>query len=208
MKPSRSSYGTSVASTLVGLAVLLVSASAQADGGGTDGSLEEGGGGPPRSAFNIGFDAEGAVPLMDRHYQSGNDITGGGGFKVRLGNQFRFPGVRFTPEIGYGYDHLFATNDANTSYAWDMHRVFAGARFGFGRFLVPTVYAHLGYGWRDSGDPTVAAANGLALDVGFALDVHVIPHVGLGAHIEYASIDAQPYTPEWLAMGLHIDIAF
>jgi len=170
--------------------------------------LEEGGGGPPRSAFNIGFDAEGAVPLMDRHYQSGNDITGGGGFKVRLGNQFRFPGVRFTPEIGYGYDHLFATNDANTSYAWDMHRVFAGARFGFGRFLVPTVYAHLGYGWRDSGDPTVAAANGLALDVGFALDVHVIPHVGLGAHIEYASIDAQPYTPEWLAMGLHIDIAF
>ena len=45
-------------------------------------------------------------------------------------------------------------------------------------------------------------------DVGGALDLRVIPHVGLGAHIEYATIDAQPYTPEWIALGLHVDIIF
>ena len=103
---------------------------------------------PARSSLHIAFDAEGAVPLMDRHFQSGNDLSGGGGFKVRVGDQFRFPGLRFTPEVGYGFDHLFATDDTNTSYAWDMHRLFAGARIGFGRFIVPTFYGHVGYGWR------------------------------------------------------------
>ena len=67
---------------------------------------------------------------------NGNDLSGGGGFKVRLGAQFRAPGIRFTPEIGYGYDHLFANDDQGDAYAWDLHRVFAGARVGFGHFLV------------------------------------------------------------------------
>jgi len=26
--------------------------------------------------------------------------------------------------------------------------------------------------------------------------------------VEYAAIDAQPYTPKWLALGLHADVAF
>ncbi len=145
---------------------------------------------------------------MDRRFQSGNDLSGGGGFKLRVGDQIRFPRLRFTPEVGYGFDHLFATDDATYSYAWDMHRLFAGARVGFGRFIVPTFYAHVGYGWRDTADPTVASASGVAFDAGFALDFHVIPHLGFGGHVEYAAIDAEPYTPQWLALGLHADIAF
>jgi len=196
------------ASGLASLALILVAGTANADGSEGDGSGERGYDGAPRSSLDIAFDGEGAVPLMDRHFQSGNDLSGGGGFKIRVGDQFRFPRFRFTPEVGYGFDHLFATDNANTAYDWDMHRLFAGARLGFGRFITPTVYAHLGYGWRDTGDPTVAEANGLAFDMGFALDFHIIPHVGFGGYVEYASIDAQPYTPEWLALGLHVDIAF
>jgi hypothetical protein len=26
--------------------------------------------------------------------------------------------------------------------------------------------------------------------------------------VEYAAIDAEPYTPQWLAIGLHADVAF
>jgi len=161
-----------------------------------------------RSSLDLAFDGEGAVPLMDRRFQSGNDLAGGGGFKFRVGDQIRFPRLRFTPEVGYGFDHLFATDNATYSYAWDMHRVFAGARIGFGHFVVPTFYAHVGYGWRDTSDPTVAAASGVAFDTGFALDFHVVRHFGFGGHVEYAAIDAEPYTPQWLALGLHADIAF
>jgi hypothetical protein len=190
------------------LAALLVSGSARADRVYVVEERE-----PPeyyegRSSLDLAFDGEGAVPLMGRRFQSGNDLTGGGGFKIRVGDQLRFPRLRFTPEIGYGYDHLFATNNETFSYAWNMHRVFAGARVGFGRIVVPTFYAHVGYGWRDTADPTVAQASGVAFDTGFALDLHVVPHLGFGGHVEYAAIDAEPYTPQWLALGLHADIAF
>src|SRR4029077_12858539 len=66
----------------------------------------------PRHSLNLAFDGEGAIPLMDRRFQSGNDLSGGGGFKVRVGEQIRYPRLRFTPELGYGFDHLFATDNA------------------------------------------------------------------------------------------------
>lgn len=160
-----------------------------------------------RSGFALGLDLEGAAPINVPQV-NGNSIDGGGGFKVRLGEQIRVPGMRFTPELGYGYDHLFASDASGAAYAWDLHRVFAGGRIGFGHFLVPVIYGHLGYGWRDTGDPNIASAGGLAYDVGGALDLHVVPHFGFGAHLELAGIQSQPDTPQWLAFGLHADLVF
>jgi hypothetical protein len=160
-----------------------------------------------RAAFALGFDLEGAVPI-NLPQVNGNDVSGGGGFKVRVGEQLHFPGIRFTPEIGYGYTHLFASDDAGNAYAWDLHRAFGGARLAFGHFLVPVIYGHVGYGWRATGDPSVPSAGGVTYDLGGALDLHVIPHFGIGAHIEYGEIDSQPYTPQWVAFGLHADIVF
>lgn len=162
----------------------------------------------PWARFNLGFDGEGAVPLSVPGSPSGNTLSGGGGFKIRVGEQFRFYNVRVIPEVGYGYDHLFATDDFGDAFAWDMHRIFAGARIGFGRIVVPGFYAHVGYGWRDTDDPFVRDDQGVAFDAGAMLDIHVIPHFGFGAHAEYALIDAQPVTPHWLAIGLHGDIVF
>jgi hypothetical protein len=209
MNPS-SCFSVSVAAAgLAGVAAFLTPNTARADRVVVEREEES----PPedyeaRRSLDLAFDGEGAIPLMDRRFQSGNDLSGGGGFKVRVGEQIRFPRLRFTPELGYGFDHLFAADNAGTAYAWDMHRLFAGARVGFGRLVVPTFYGHVGYGWRDTGDPSVNQASGVALDLGFALDFHVIPHLGFGAHVEYAAIDAQPYTPQWLALGLHADLAF
>jgi hypothetical protein len=163
----------------------------------------------PPSMLELGFDLEGAVPVNLPRFLDGNDVQGGGGIKIRVGEQVRLQGgVRFTVEGGYGYDHLFATDDAGNDYSWNMHRFFGGARLAFGRFLVPVIYAHVGYGWRETGDPTVPQAGGVAVDVGGALDLRIVPHLGLGAHIEYATIDAEPYAPQWVAFGLHAELFF
>jgi hypothetical protein len=162
----------------------------------------------PESRFDFGFDGEGAATIASPRSAVGNALTGGTGFKLRAGDQIRFPDLRFTPEIGYGYQHLFATDYFGNSYSWETHRLLGGARIAFGRLITPGFYGHVGYGWRNTGDPTVPQAGGLALDAGFALDFHLIPHFGFGAHAEYVTIDTEPYTPQWLALGLHGDVVF
>ena len=160
-------------------------------------------GGP---ALDLAGDAEGAAVIETPHTASGNSLGGGTGFKVRVGAQFHVPLLRFTPEVGYGFQHFFAVDDGGTAYDWNTHRVIAGARLGLGEILVPSVYAHVGYGWRRTDDPVVSQVGGTAFDAGAALDLRLIPFLGLGAHAEYATIDARPYVPQWLAIGLHADI--
>jgi len=161
-----------------------------------------------RSHFDFGFDGEGAVPIGIARSPAGNDISGGGGFKVRLGDQIRFPRLWVTPEFEYGYDHFFANDISGSAYACDMHRLMGGARLGIGRVVVPTFYAHVGYGWRNTGDPTVTADRGVAFDGGFALDLHVVRRLSFGGHVEFATLNAPPFAPQWVAVGLHGDVAF
>jgi hypothetical protein len=160
-----------------------------------------------RAHFALGFDLEGAIPINIPQV-NGNSVQGGGGFKIRVGEQLRFPFMRITPELGYGYDHLWASDADGSAYAWDLHRVFAGVRLGLGEILVPSVYGHVGYGWRDTSAPDVGQAGGVTYDFGVALDLHIIPHFGIGVHAEYAGIESQPDTPQWLALGLHADLVF
>jgi hypothetical protein len=165
----------------------------------------------PRPAIagpEIGLDGEAVVPLSaptgDR-----NSLDSGAGFKVRLGYQFHLPLIRLTPEVGYGFDWFSGNGGGGSAYAWDVQRMFAGGRIGLGEIVVPSVYAHAGYGWRTTPDPGVPEGSGLAFDAGLALDLHLIPHVGLGAHAEYASIGTGGgKSPEWLAFGLHVEIDF
>jgi hypothetical protein len=163
---------------------------------------------PAEGRFDFGFDGEGAAMVAPPRSVIGNTLTGGTGFKLRAGDQIQFHRLRFTPEIGYGYQHLFASDDFGNAYSWETHRLFGGARLAFGRIITPGVYGHLGYGWRDTDDPTVPQAGGLELDAGFALDFHLIPHFSFGGHAEYVTIATQPYTPQWLALGLHGDVVF
>ncbi|HEY3819520.1 MAG TPA: hypothetical protein VGL81_20260 [Polyangiaceae bacterium] len=165
----------------------------------------------PPYAFNLGFDLEGVAPINPPNVPGNNAaaIGGGFGFKVRAGEQFRFPGLRFTPELLYGYDHLWAGDNQGNGWDWSMNRMTAGARLGFGRIIVPTLYAHIGYGWRQTDAVYVTGANGgLAFDVGGALDFRVVPHFGFGVHLEYAEIDTADTPAQWVAVGGHIDLAF
>jgi|HubBroStandDraft_1064217.scaffolds.fasta_scaffold02210_5 hypothetical protein len=163
----------------------------------------------PPYALVLAADFEGVVPINAPVVGDGNNLQGGGGFKLRVGEQFRLaPMLRFTPEVGYGFDHIFASDDIGNSYSWDMQRLFVGARLSFGRILTPSVYAHVGYGWRNTGDPIITDSSGVAFDVGGALDLRVLPGMTLGVHAEYATIDAQPYAPEWAAFGVHGALIF
>jgi len=166
----------------------------------------------PLYQTQLGFDLEGVAPLNAPSYNGGPAAIGGGaGFKVRLGEEIRFPGtgVRLTPEVGYAYDHLWAADNLGNSYDWSMNRLIAGARLGFGRILVPSVYAHLGYGWRQTDAVYVTGQDGgLAFDVGGAIDLHVVPHVTFGVHLEYVQVSTNVDTPEWLAVGGHVNFLF
>src|SRR5258708_962987 len=51
---------------------------------------------------DIGFDAEGAAIVAPPRSPIGATLTGGSGFKLRVGDQIRFPALRLTPEVGYG----------------------------------------------------------------------------------------------------------
>jgi hypothetical protein len=163
----------------------------------------------PPFSLALALDLEGAFPVNLPRFLDGNDLTGGGGFKVRVGEQIRLRGgVRITPEVGYGYEHLFASDDIGDSYSWDIHRLFGGVRLAFGHFVTPVLYGHVGYGWRVTDDPTVPQQGGLTLDAGGALDFHVAPHLTLGVHLEYATLNDPDYGVQWVAAGVHGALVF
>jgi hypothetical protein len=189
-----------VAAAAAGGVVTLVATPARADEQERAAEHEHG------AALAIAGDVEGSDVVASPHTASGNSLAAGTGFKVRIGAQYHVPLLRFTPEAVYGYQHLFANNDIGPTFAWDTNRLVAGARLGVGELVVPSIYGHVGYGWRMTGDSSVQNTGGVAADGGIALDLRVIPHVGFGAHAEYSMIDARPYVPQWLAFGLHADV--
>jgi hypothetical protein len=60
---------------------------------------------------------------------------------------------------------------------------------------------------RDTTQGPVPASGGFAGDAGVALDFHLIRHLGFGLHAEYVTIEATPFVPDWVAFGLHADVA-
>src|ERR1019366_770844 len=88
MNTSPSLFVSVAAAGLAGVAAFLTPNTARADRVVVEESSEDY---EARHSLDVAFDGEGAIPLMDRRFQSGNDLTGGGGFKVRVGGQIRFP---------------------------------------------------------------------------------------------------------------------
>jgi hypothetical protein len=164
---------------------------------------------PASVGLNLGLDAEGAADVTPPQNAS---TIGGGGFKIRIGAEIRRPFLRFIPEGGFSYDHLFYSDNNGNSQGWNMERAFVGGRIGFGQVIVPIVYAHVGYGWRvtsgDGGALQSANASGLTADGGVGLDFHLIRNVGFGVHLEYVTVQTSVAVPDWVAFGGHMDVRF
>jgi hypothetical protein len=159
--------------------------------------------------FDLGIDGD-ATNILSPTAGNTDLADYGAGFKLRFGDQFRLRyGLRLTPEVGYAFDHLFTTGSTEP---WNMNRVFAGVRLGFGHRVVPTLYAHVGVGFRSIGGPATADleqnTTGLSFDTGVAVDFYLTRHFAIGPHFEYVNIDTTPANPQWLAYGAHVDIVF
>jgi len=159
--------------------------------------------------LNLGLDLEGTGDVTP---PQGTAVEGGGGLKLRVGAEIRRPFLRIIPEGGFGYTHLFVTDTLGNSVGWNMERMFAGVRIGFGELIVPVIYGHVGWGWRATGNEPAGEtsaypnASGLTADGGVALDFHFIRHFGFGVHLEYVTVQSAPAVPDWVALGGHIDI--
>jgi hypothetical protein len=168
-------------------------------------------------SFDLGVDGD-ATALLAPSPTNNNLSNWGGGFKVRFGDHFKLRnGLFLTPEVGYAFDHVFAaTNNGQTGEAENMNRIFAGLRLGVGHNVIPTIYAHVGYGFRSvSENNTVATnagiipgSNGLTVDTGVAVEFRVARHLFIGPHAEWVFIDTSVAAPQWLAFGGHIDFVF
>jgi len=169
--------------------------------------------GPGR--FDLGVDGD-LTALMHPNPSNNNLSTFGTGFKLRFGDHLGFrSGLVVTPEVGFAYDRLFPSNGngnvVDIGGAENMERLFGGVRVGFGRFVVPTGYAHIGYGFQEISTPTgagvVAGTNGLTMDVGIAVEFRIAKHLSFGPHAEFVYMDVAG-TPQWLAFGGHLDLLF
>jgi hypothetical protein len=155
----------------------------------------------------IGADLEGATPVG----ATPENLRSGPAFAGRLGYKIGIPFLSLTPEAGYGYVRL----SGHGGYPdFDIHRMFVGARVGFGGVLVPSVYAHLGYGFISTSGPdtvpgtTATYDNGAFVDAGFGLDLRIIPHVGVGVHVAYSVVAAEPTAVDWVNYGAQVDVTF
>jgi hypothetical protein len=156
----------------------------------------------PAHAQVLGVDLEGVTPVGS---SPGYSRTGEA-FGARLGYRFGLPLVSLTPEVGYSYVHLGSVESAP---AIDVNRLFIGARLGFGSILVPSVYAHFGYGFVGTTNGPLNPDNGVTVDAGLALDLRVIPHFGFGIHGGYATVaSSTPGSVDWVNYGVQADLSF
>lgn len=172
--------------------------------------------GPNVGKFDLGIDGD-ANALLSPSPNQNNLSTMGPGVKLRFGDHFRLRyALNLTPEVGWAYDHVFSGSEANkvNGVPENMNRFFAGVRLGFGTYVVPTLYAHIGYGFRSistsgiTNAGIIPASNGLAVDTGIAVEFRVAKHLSLGPHVEFVYIDTPQAPPQWLTFGGHLDFIF
>jgi len=142
---------------------------------------------------------------LDWDYTDGieeSNVSGGTGFKVRLGYKLDLKLLQVTPEIGGGY-HTFS-GDAGAKLSQGI----IGGRVSFLKVVEPGVYAHLGYGHLASsmGD----GRSGATADAGVTLDLTILPLVDLGIHGGYVGLLKSEDKPAFdsYVVGLHGALIF
>jgi hypothetical protein len=141
------------------------------------------------------------------------------GFRVRAGWRFDLGPIWLLPELGGGYDHerFAAPGDPGVS----LPRAFGGLRGGVSLpvapalRLEPAVFGHLGWAWY----VTDAPMDGLAADVGAALDLRFLQRFIVGVHLGYDVVTTKPtvagpppsskqvtLADGWVAYGLHAGV--
>lgn len=136
------------------------------------------------------------------------DLEAGVGFSGRLGYRFDIGPLWLAPELGGGY-LTFGDVDGQALHP---SRMYGGGRVGLDGFVQPQLYVHAGYGWL--GDLGDVSLEGALFEVGVAVDLRVLPVLGIGAHAGFTSNDnlhggAQARDSfNWLSFGVHAGLTF
>jgi hypothetical protein len=157
---------------------------------------------PPSAAHastTIAGDLDLQVPI------SINDVTTGGGFGIRLGQELHLPLVVLNPEIGFTYA-TFSKDDSPTVY-----RGIAGVRLGIGELLRFGLLAHVGFGYANwKLDTHNLSHSGFTYDAGIFFEITALPLLNVGVHAAYnhmAEKDETQRDPlQWLTLGAHVTL--
>jgi hypothetical protein len=136
-------------------------------------------------------------------FQRQIDLSLGAG--GRFGYRFHFPVTSFflQPELGGHYTSFGRGNDL--AYFDHAGTAFGGLRLGFGRFVQPNFFVHLGVGF--VGESRL----GPAADIGGALDFSITRLFSLGVQAAYNTVtitesgDAAKWVSFGLNLGFHLD---
>jgi hypothetical protein len=136
-----------------------------------------------------------------------DDISSGGGFGIRLGQQLRAPGIVLTPEVGFTYAQF--GNDLSPK----VYRGIGGLRLGVGEIFRPGVFAHAGIG-RISLDAPAGVDDpshtGFTFDAGAFLDFTLLPFLNIGVHGAYNRLSGSDEFDafQWATFGAHGALVF
>ena len=138
---------------------------------------------------------------FDLDYANGVDagVDSGLGGAVRFGREYDIVLLSLTPEF-MGSFHQFSGSGRPLQFAG-----LAGGKAALGKVVEPGVFAHVGVGHANlPGDDLT----GLALDLGVAVDLTLVPAVDLGVHAAYDALTwGGEGTFDWYRLGAHVAIA-
>jgi len=139
--------------------------------------------------FMLGVDLDYAYAIEEQGIESG------GGGALRVGSELDLILVSLIPEL-YLSHHEFADMGAGVSTGK------VGGRVRIGKILEPGLYAHIGVASASQGGDSYTAP---AFDVGFTLDLTLIPLIDIGAHAAYNAVFAtDDYSAfRYALFGLH-----
>lgn len=138
----------------------------------------------------------------------------GFGIDGRLGYRVPTPMLYLVPELLVGYVS-FAEPDNDLLPDASVFRLMGGARLGFGTFLRPSVFGHIGYGHLSVSDGKSILENPARLDdesafhwdAGLALDLTILPILDLGVQGAYNRLEFDNAI-EWWSLGVHAALVF
>jgi hypothetical protein len=181
-------------STSALLACTLLASSAafaqKADKGGESGDRDpDTGPGGTRLAFDLDY-----ANTFD------DGVDSGMGGAVRFGREYDILILSLTPEF-MGSFHQFSGSGGPHHFAG-----LAGGKAALGKIVEPGVFAHVGVGHANLPSDNLT---GIALDMGVALDLTLIPAVDLGVHAAYDALTTwgDQAAFDWYRLGAHLAIA-
>jgi hypothetical protein len=159
---------------------------------------------PARADTTIAGDLDLNVPL------SVEKISTGGGFGIRIGQEFHVPLLAINPEVGFTYASF---SDQGTPV---VYRGIVGARLGVGELFRFGVMAHVGFGHLSWTKPEGVPASidlshfGFTYDAGIFLEFTALPLLNIGVHAAYNRLskknDASVDPFQWMQLGVHLTL--